>query len=654
MQKRIPIKNHHREIQLTAKRTMFALFMISLLIIGLIVRLAYLQIYKHEVYSTLSTKNWLDLVPVEPTRGLIFDRKGVLLAENIPVFSLDIIPYQVTDLPKTLKALSQIVTLNDNDIIQFQRQLKQHRHFDEIPLKLRLTEEEVARFTENQHRFPGVIVKARLMRHYPFGESFSHVVGNVGRINTQELNEIDPINYSASHYIGKLGIEKFYEEELHGQVGYEQVENDASGKPLRVLKEIKGTPGKNIYLTIDSGLQFAAEKALKGERGAIVAIQPATGQVLAMVSEPGYDPNLFVLGISQADYQNLQKSDTKPLFNRALRGLYPLASTIKPYLALQGLNSGFVSPDFAISDGGTFQLANSSHVFHDWVKNGHGTVNISRAITSSCDIYFYQLANRMGIHRMDDMLTQFGFGALTGIDLDDEMAGVVASPEWKRTVKGAHWYNGDTIISSIGQGDMQATPLQLAAAVSTLANRGQRFMPYLLLGEQTPGKNYSQQQPIPLDPVTLQDKAYWDIVIKAMQEVVGAPQGTAYRYFGRNYTYSIAAKTGTGAVSKRRNANEEDKQANMPEKLRDHHLFIAFAPVDQPKIAIAVITEHSNSAIETSRAIFDYYLEKPKVAAKQLPPLLIRAPVKKMAKAKPPLLIRAPLKQVAEASTHAN
>lgn len=608
MQKRILIKNHHQEIQLIAQRTMFALILIIILVLALAGRLFFLQIYKNDVYNTLSTKNWLDLVPIEPTRGLIYDRNGVLLAENIPVFSLDIIPNQVVDLPKTITALGKLIQLSNNDIIQFRKQQKQHRRFDEIPLKLRLSEEEVARFTENQYRFPGVLIKARLMRHYPYGEAFSHVLGYVGRINSQELNEIDPVNYSASHYIGKLGIEKFYEEELHGKVGYEQVENDVSGKPIRVLKEIDGIPGKNLYLTLDSQLQFIAEKALGDKRGAVVAIQPSTGQVLAMVSQPGYDPSIFVLGISQKDYQALQTSEDKPLYDRALRGLYPFASTIKPYLALQGLDSGAVTLDFSVFDTGVFKLPTSSRIWHDWVKQGHGRVNLPKAIIVSCDIYFYNLATKLGIQRMGDILTKFGYGALTGIDLEGELPGLVASMEWKRKVKGARWYMGDTVNASIGQGDMQTTPLQLAHAVSILANRGGRFMPYLLLGEQMPGKAYTTQPLIPLESVHLRDKKYWDIVIKAMQDVVDSPQGTAYRYYGRHYTYTIAAKTGTAALSKRRNPDEEDKQENLPERLRDHHLFIAFAPVDKPQIALAIVTENSNSAVEAARIILDYYL----------------------------------------------
>lgn len=608
MQKRIPIKNHHQEIQLISQRAMIAFILIIFMIGALVLRLANLQIYKHALYTTLSTNNWLDLVPVEPTRGLIYDRRGVLLAENIPVFSLDIIPHEVTDLGKTLKALEKIVTLSDSDISQFKKQLKQHRQFDEIPLKLRLTEEEVAHVAENQHRIPGVIIKARLMRHYPYGESFSHVMGYVGRINAQELDDIDEVNYSASHYIGKLGIEKFYEEDLHGNVGYEQVEKDASGKPIRILKGLKGTPGKNIYLTIDSKVQFLAEKALNNHRGAIVAIQPATGQVLAMVSKPTYDPNIFVQGISQKEYNLLQSSEDRPLFNRALRGLYPMASTVKPYFALEGLLSGVADPDETLFDPGWYELPNGAHIYHDWRHHGHGYVDISKAIIGSCDTYFYNLAYKMGIHRLDKILTQFGFGELSGIDLEDEVPGTVASPEWKQKIKGIHWYLGDTIISGIGQGYMQATPLQLAAAVSTLANRGKRFMPYLELGEQMPGGDYVEQEPIPLEPIPLQDKEAWDIVIEAMQAVVSSPEGTAYRY-GHRHHYTIAAKTGTAQViAKRGNLNQEDKQLDVPEKLRDHHLLIAFAPVEKPQIALAIITENSSVAIEAARSIFDYYL----------------------------------------------
>lgn len=612
MHKRIPIKNHQHEMNMIAKRLMFCLFVIFIMVAIVTIRLGYLQVTKRDVYSTLSTQNWLDLVPTEPSRGLIYDRNGVLLAENISVFSLDVIPIQVTeDLNKTIQNLSKIISLSENDLSQFNKQLKQHRRFDDIPLKLRLSEDEVARFTENQYHFPGFYVKARLMRHYPFNETFAHVLGYVGRINAQELSEIDPINYSASHYIGKDGIEKFYEEELHGKVGYEEVENDASNKPIRFLKQIKGTSGKNLYLTLDSGLQLAAEKAFNGMRGAAVAIQPETGQILALVSSPSYDPNAFVTGINTKDFQLLQTSTNRPLFNRALRGLYPLASTIKPYLALQGLNLGLTTPTYTVVDRGVFRLNENSIPYRDWKRIGHGMVDLAHAIMMSCDVYFYELADRMGIRRMDDILTQFGFGAPTGVDLDDEIPGTVASPEWKQQAKGTRWYDGDTIISGIGQGAMQATPLQLATAAATLANRGERFVPYLLLADESANSAVQEQQPIPLDPVKLKDPQIWETVINDMQNVVSQPQGTAYSIGRRSFT--IAAKTGTAQLfSLRSNRDEVDKQTDLPERLRDHHLLIAFAPADHPKIAIAIITENNNNVVEIARSILDYYMNQAK------------------------------------------
>lgn len=611
MQKRIPIKNPHQEIQLVMHRSMFALLMISVLILLLMIRLAYLQLYKHDLYTTLATKNWLELVPIEPTRGLIYDRNGVLLAENIPVYSLEITPNKTPNIQNTLISLKKIVSLTENDLSQFQKQLKQHRRFDEIPLKLRLSEEEVARFAENQYLYPGVSIKARLMRHYPLGESFSHVLGYVGRISTEELDEIDQANYSGSHYIGKSGIEKFYEEELHGTVGYEEIENDASSRPVRTLKEIKGVPGKNIYLTIDSGLQLAAENALDGHRGAIVIIQPNTGQVLAMVSEPSFDPNLFVTGINVEDYQMLRTSPDRPLYNRALRGLYPPASTVKPYLALKGLDANLISPDDTLNDPGWFELRPNSHRFYDWQPHGHGTVDMNTAIMRSCDTYFFTLGTHMGIRRIDQILSQFGFGAPTGIDLDDELSGVVASPDWKKQSKGVKWYEGDTVNASIGQGFMQVTPLQMAHAISIMATRGARYLPYLMLGEQIPGKPMSSQLPTPLPSVVMTDPESWDIVINGMKDVVNEPQGTAFQ-LGRGHTpYTIAGKTGTAQViAKRGDHSKTVNQNDLPEKYRDHHLFVAFAPTDHPQIALAIITENSYNTLDAARAIFDYYLEK--------------------------------------------
>lgn len=611
MYKHNPIKNHQEEIKLVTQRAIIALVLMGLLTLALIIRLFYLQLDQHDLYRTLSKKNWLDLVPVEPTRGLIYDRNGILLAENIPVFSLDVIPDKIENLPKTLAEIAKIIPLTDDEIAQFQKQLKQHRRFDEIPLKLRLSEADVANFSENQYRFPGALIKARLIRHYPFAGSFIHVLGYVGRINTQELNEIDAANYSADNYIGKLGIEKYYEDELHGSVGYQRVEKDASGANVRVINEINPVAGENLYLTIDSKLQLAAEHALGTHRGAIVAIQPSTGQILALVSNPIYDPNAFVAGVSSQDFKALQQSPDRPLYNRAIRGLYPLASTIKPYLGIQGLNTGVVDTRYRIYDSGMFQLRNSSRVWHDWKKHGHGVVNISKAITVSCDIFFFGVANMLGIQRMDDILHQFGFGQLTGVDLMEELPGNVASPEWKRRVKGSSWFPGDTINAGIGQGFMQATPLQLAVAVSTMANRGLRYTPYLVLGEQEPGTAYRIQKPTLSNKITLTKHEYWNVVIDAMQGVVSSPEGTGYR-FGTNFPYSVAAKTGTAQViHKRSYEKDHENQADLPVYLRDHSLFIAFAPVDKPKIALAVVVENSHLAAAIARQVFDYYLIGP-------------------------------------------
>ena len=490
--------------------------------------------------------------------------------------------------------------------------MKQHRRFDEIPLKIRLSEVEVAKFSEHAYHFPGFIIKARLIRHYPFEASLSHVLGYVGRINIDELDDIDPTNYSATNYIGKLGIEKFYEDELHGAVGYEQVENDASGEPIRVLNQIKPAPGKNLYLTLDSRLQIAVEKALEGQRGAVVAIQPSTGQVLAMVSQPGYDPNLFVAGISTQDFKALQSSPDRPLYDRALRGLYPLASTIKPYLALEGLDSGVATPNYTLYDPGWFQLKTSEHIFHDMKHGGHGMVNLNRAIICSCDTYFFELASKLGIQRIDHVLRQFGYGEVTGIDLDDELAGVVASPSWKRQAKGVSWYEGDTINSGIGQGYMQATPLQLANAVSTMAMRGKRYTPYLLLGSQQPGKGFFPQKPVLANKVDIVNTSLWNAIVSAMQGVTSSQEGTAYRLLGHT-PYTVAAKTGTAQVysfSKKHYDTEsgQENQEKLPEKLRDHHLLVAFAPVDNPQIAVAVVVENSNQATIVARAVLDYYL----------------------------------------------
>lgn len=608
MQKaRIPFKNISHEVQLTARRSWLALLVMLILTFFLVGRLAYLQLYKNLLYTTMSIHNAMDLVPLEPTRGLIYDRNGVLLADNTPVFSLDVIPDKAHNLAKMLSEISKLINLSESDLTLFQKQLKQHRRFEQIPLKLRLTEVEVSRFAENQHRFPGFLIKGRLIRHYPLSGSLSHVLGYLGQINSDEFSHLDSANYSASHYIGKLGIEKYYEEDLHGKTGYQEVETDANGEAVRILKQTKPIPGKNLYLSIDSKLQLQAEKIMAGHRGALVAIEPGTGQILALVSMPSYDANLFVLGISSADFKHLQQMPDHPLYNRAVRGLYPLASTIKPYLALEAVDKELIAPEDTIYDPGWFMLNNSEHVFRD--MHAHGTVNLSRAITTSCDVYFYDLSTKMGIRRIDEVLHRFGFGEVSGVELDEEVPGVVSSPEWKRRVKKTPWYEGDTVISAIGQGNMQATPIQLAAAVSTLANRGKRMVPSLLYKQQEPEKPVEYQAPILLDTVTLRDEENWDLIIQAMQKVVDSPEGTAHR-FGPHPGYTVAAKTGTAQVhAKRQDEDGLENQQKLPEQFRDHGLFVAFSPVDKPKIAIAIIIENDRlAAVPIAKQLLDYYL----------------------------------------------
>lgn len=607
MPKRLTLKDYFSESQLFNRRIITSTLLVSLLALSLIIRFVYLQVIEHKRYIILSHHNQVTLLPIAPNRGLIYDRHGVLLAENLPVFSLEIIPDHVKDPKETITQLKKIINISNDDIEQFYKSIKQHRPFEPIPLKLKLTEEEVASFYVNQYHFPGVVVNARLIRHYLMGSALSNVTGYVGRINAEDLRHIDTANYGDTNFIGKVGIEKYYENELHGKVGYQQAEVDAGGHIFRVLKRIPPIPGDDLYLTIDSRLQIAAIKALGKERGAIVAIQPKTGQVLALVSHPSYDPNLFVTGINAKDYQKLQNSPAKPLYNRAIRGRFPSASTIKPFFALEGLDSHIITPNTTIKDPGWFKLPNNNHIYHDWKPGGHGLVNVSKGLIVSCDTFFYQLAVNLGITRMVDILNRFGFGRVTSIDLAEEMPGLVPNPTWKRGALGTSWYTGDTIILGIGQGFMLTTPLELANATATLANRGQHFKPELMLSLKHPDATETQTEPLLKDSVMLNNNQAWGVVIDAMQKVITStlPWGTGYS-FGRNPAYTIAAKTGTGQVySFARNHVAQDQ---LPKHLRDHSLFIAFAPVENPEIALAVIVENSPIAPIVARKVMDYYL----------------------------------------------
>lgn len=575
----------------------------------LILRLAFLQISEFKRYQTLSLKNQMSIIPIAPPRGVILDRNGVLLAENIPVYVLEIIPEHVKNIKLTLAKLQQLLpSITDEDIDNFNRAKLQNRSFVPIPIKLKLSQEEVAVFAINQYLFSGVSIKARLMRHYPLGEITAHVLGYVGRINIQELRQVNPTNYRATNFIGKSGIEKYYEDILHGKVGYQMVETDVSGRTLRVINKVNPHSGAKLYLSIDSRLQEAAYEALKDKRGAVVVINSHNGEILAMVSSPSFDPNIFVGGVSTKDYKILSNALQRPLFNRAVRGVYPPASTIKPFVGLAGLDKGFVTTDSEIYDRGKYKLPTASHIFRDWKKTGHGVINFKRAITVSCDTYFYQLGNKMGISNIEDMLVKFGLGQLSNIDLHEEANGIVPSIRWKKQTKGVSWYPGDTLISSIGQGFMLATPLQMANATASLSQHGRRFRPHLLSKTvNSDNEEIDKYKPIEEYPVYLKDESNWDVVAEAMHSVLTSNEGTGYR-FGRNPPYPVAGKTGTAQVHSGRQY-EKTKFEDIPEALRDNSLFIAFTPVEKPEIAIAVVVENDFIASTVARKVLDTYYQ---------------------------------------------
>ena len=603
------IQNDHVESRLHHFRLSLLVAAMFILSLTLVLRLAYLQLSQFKRYATLSLKNQMSILPIAPPRGVIFDKNGVILADNIPVYVLEIVPERVKNLNDTLQKLKALLpSITADDIENFNHARRQNHAYEPIPFKLKLSQEEVAIFASNQYQFSGVSIKARLMRYYPLAETTAHVLGYVGRINEQELQQVSATNYRATNFIGKSGIEKYYEDILHGQVGYQQIETDVSGRTLRILSKQTPVSGEKIYLTLDSRLQKAAYEALEGRRGAVVAISVNKGNILAMVSSPSYDPNLFVNGISSSDYKELANAPDRPLYNRAVRGLYPPASTVKPFMAIAGLEKGVVNTDTKIYDPGWYKLPNVKHLYRDWKRTGHGIVNLKRAITVSCDPYFYQLGNKMGITAMEDMFMQFGFGQLSHVDLLEEAPGLVPSPHWKSQSKGVHWYPGDTLITAIGQGFMLASPLQIANATASLSQHGKRFRPHLLRQSIDDQGIKHRFKPIEEYPIQLKDEDYWTIVADAMQAVINSPEGTAAYRFGHPKTYTVAAKTGTAQVF---SGNQYEKKAynDIPEALRNHTLFIAFAPVEKPEVAIAVIVENDQSAVMIARKVLDAYFE---------------------------------------------
>ncbi len=606
MKTRFDLKNSQQENQLFLSRSIILIIFVSLLFFSLITRLTYLQIQTHEEYSDLAQNNRVKLSVISPVRGLIFDSKGRVLAENNPSYSLELIPEQVKDIPKTIKRLQQLLSISEKEIMLFERQRKRQKRFTSIALRNRLNESEVAIFSANRHLFPGVDIQARPLRYYPYPELTSHVVGYVGAINEKELKTIDPINYRGSRFIGKTGVEKTYETELHGHVGYQQTENTAQGRSIKVLTHTAPLSGHNLTLNIDIELQKIAYDALGNFNGTIAAIDTRTGAVRALVSKPGFNANLFARGIDQTSYSALQNSTRRPLFNRALRGQYPPGSTMKPFLGLAGLNYSTISAKQTVFCPGYYQLPKQSHKYRDWKKTGHGHTNLHKAIVQSCDVYYYKLAHELKIDRMHDFLSLFGFGQKTGIDINGEKRGLLPSRAWKKRHRNQVWYPGETLISGIGQGFNLSTPLQLAHATALLANKGTAFKP-LLVNKIDQQQRTSESS----TPFKLNKPEYWDIVINAMQDVVSGARGTARR-INKGAAFKIAGKTGTAQVFSIKQGEKYDEE-NTVEHLKDHALFIAFAPVKKPQLAIAVIVEngsHGGSvAAPIARAIFDQYIQ---------------------------------------------
>jgi len=589
-----------------------ALVVISLFAL-LASRFYYLQVKQYNHYQTLAENNRISLIPIAPNRGLILDKNGVVLAHNFFVYTLEITPAKIKDLEATIAEISQFVEISPLDRKRFNRLRQESRNFESVPIRTHLNEVEAAKFAVNHFRFPGVEIKSRLFRHYPLGKLGSHMVGYIGRINDKDLADLeksgDLSNYKGSDHIGKSGLEQFYERQLHGTTGFQQVEVDADGHAVRVLSSNAPIPGDNLILSADSKLQEIAETAFGDRRGALVAINPKTGEVLSYVSQPTFDPNLFVGGIDTENWKLLNDSLDKPLINRPLRGIYPPGSTFKPFVALAGLEAGKRMPPFSIHDAGYFSFPNSRHRYRDWKPSGHGIVDMQRAITISCDTFFYGLAMELGIEKLTSFVRHFGFGRKSDFDLKGEIEGLLPTPEWKMRRFKQPWYPGETVIVGIGQGYTLVTPLQLAQATAILANNGVAMKPHLVAQIQNSltGKRHISP-PVVQDKITL-NPDNMDIVRRGMVDVT-LPGGTAAS-IGANAGYSIAAKTGTAQVIGIKQ-NEKYNEHTINERHRDHALFIAFAPAEDPQIALAVIVEnggHGGSAAgPIARKVMDYYL----------------------------------------------
>ncbi|MDH3984171.1 MAG: penicillin-binding protein 2 [Gammaproteobacteria bacterium] len=618
------MKDVHSERRLFLARVVLAA-VISIVLLGVVVaRLVQLQVVDHELFAEKSQGNRVRIEPVPPIRGLVFDRKGRVIAENLPAYQLELVPEQVDDIDDTLNRLAAINLIDLEDIPRFKELSRSGPRFKPVTLKFRLTEEEIANFAIQRPRFPGIDFQPRLVRHYPSGPEVAHAVGYVGALSTADLKRLDRAAYAGTSHTGKTGVESSFESDLHGDAGYRHLITNARGRQVpsdssELLDSLpvdqSPTPGSNVYLSIDLDLQRLASEALEGRRGALVALDPWTGEILALVSTPSFDPNLFAVGMTTSQYRELQDNPDRPLFNRALRGTYPPGSTIKPMLALAALETGATNMTRKSLCRGFYTLPNNPHRYRDWKPQGHGPVDLHDAIEQSCDVYFYEVSGEVGIDAMHDYLSRFGLGTTTGVDVLGESSGLVPSREWKRQAfsdrDNQRWYHGETVIASIGQGYMLATPLQLASAAATLATRGKRYKPHMIAAVEdglTGERRITQPERMP--DVEISNEIYWDYVLGAMRDVMQGTRGTA-RAVGLGAPYEMAGKSGTAQVVSIAQDKEYDDE-ELEERQRDHALFISFAPFDEPRIAVALIVENGESgsgvAAPIARSIMDAYL----------------------------------------------
>jgi len=603
------ISNHYQEQRQFISRAVIAAGVVFIALCVIAVRLYQLQIVEHLHFKTLSQDNRLKLEPIPPVRGLIYDRKGRLLANNRPAYNLEIIPEQVPNLDQTIDQLSKLITLSERDIDRFHSLRKRSRRFESLPIRVNLSDEDAAKFSVESHRFPGVGIRANLLREYPYGDISAHVLGYVGRISLKDLEKLDEANYSGTSHVGKIGLERSYEDTLHGTVGNQQVEVNSVGRIARVVSQEAPVNGQDIHLHLDIDLQKIAMESLGEFNGAVIAMDVVDGGILAMASNPSFDPNLFVEGISTKDYSALQQNENRPLYDRALKGVYPPGSTVKPFVGLAGLETGSIHYHDNIYCPGHFKLPNHSHKYRDWKKTGHGAMDLKGAITQSCDVYYYKLASDMGVDSLSKYLEQFGFGEKTGIDLIGEASGILPSRDWKRAARNQPWYAGETVIMGIGQGYFLTSPLQLATATAAFANNGDRLTPRLV--KYTSDIKQASAQAIDTEhhPVSVTNKRNWTEVHDAMVNVTEGKRGTAKRI--RTPLYRIAGKTGTAQVFTVKQDEEYDEE-KIAKKFRDHALFVAYAPADAPQIAVAVIVENGghggSTAAPIARKLMDAYL----------------------------------------------